>query len=239
MFENGSFLRRRKRFKLPKIEKDALEVGLASIQQASSNAPNVATLKNVSATHQVQQFAGSSLHAPGKSFSIDSIMHGAADSLQALQHPVVPQPLLARGNSFCSPHYAPSIPLAAPGSPGYFHHHPPVCLQQQLPGACAGGGYIVHPAAAAIYAAALATAGLFLPPFAKPPQTLPGLVKPHPLMAQYPQQFALPGPPLPPSQRIIELEDSGSPPPPTPLLDVVDNSTSSSSSDCLQLPGEI
>jgi forkhead box protein len=246
MFENGSFLRRRKRFKLPKIEKDALEVGLASIQQTSSHAPSVTMLKNVSASQQVQQYAGASLHSAGKSFSIDSIMHGGADTLpdmtaaalQALHHPVVPQPLLARGNSFCSPPYAPSIPLATPASPGYFHHHPPVCLQQ-LPGGCAGTGYVVHPAAAAIYAAALATAGLLLPPFNKPSQALPGLVKPHPLMAQCPQQFALPGPPLPPSQRIIELEDSGSPPPPTPLLDVVDNSTSSSSSDCLQLPGEI
>jgi hypothetical protein len=64
------------------------------------------------------------------------------------------------------------------------------------------------------------------------------LVKPHPLMAPCPQQFALPGPLLPPSQRVMELEDSASPPPATPLLDVVDNSTSSSS-DCLQLPGEL
>nr|XP_045589174.1 fork head domain-containing protein FD4-like [Procambarus clarkii] len=31
MFENGSFLRRRKRFKIPKPEKDALEAGLAQI----------------------------------------------------------------------------------------------------------------------------------------------------------------------------------------------------------------
>ena len=76
MFENGSFLRRRKRFKLPKIEKDALEVGLASIQQTSSHAPSVAMLKNVSASQQVQQYAGASLHSAGKSFSIDSIMHG-------------------------------------------------------------------------------------------------------------------------------------------------------------------
>jgi hypothetical protein len=58
-------------------------------------------------------------------------------------------------------------------------------------------------------------------------------VKPHPLMAPCPQQLALPEPPRPPAQRVIELEDSASPPPSTPLLDVVDNSTSSSSSDCL------
>ncbi|XP_069683217.1 forkhead box protein B1-like [Periplaneta americana] len=241
MFENGSFLRRRKRFKLPKIEKDALEVGLASIQQASTNVPSSPMLKNGPSS---QPFAASSLHAPGKSFSIDSIMHGGVDSLpdaaaalQALQHPVVPQPVLARGAaSFCSPPYAPGVPV--PASPGYFHHHPPVCLQQQLPAACPGGGYIVHPAAAAIYAAALATAGLLIPPFNKP-QALPGLVKPHPLMAPCPPQFALPGPPAPPAQRVIELEDSASPPPQTPMLDVVDNSASSSSSDCLQLPGEL
>ncbi|PSN48412.1 hypothetical protein C0J52_12095 [Blattella germanica] len=246
MFENGSFLRRRKRFKLPKLEKDALEVGLASIQQSSSNVPSSsALLKSGSTSHQPSQFAGSSLHTPSKSFSIDSIMHGGVDSipdaaaaLQALQHPVVPQPVLARASSFCSPSYAPSIPLAAT-TPGYFHHHPPVCLQQQLPTSCPGGGYIMHPAAAAIYAAALATAGLLLPPFSKPPQALPAPVKPHPLLPQCPQQFALPGPPLPATQRVIELEDSASPPPPTPLLDVVDTSASSSSSDCLQIPGEL
>jgi hypothetical protein len=97
----------------------------------------------------------------------------------------------------------------------------------------------MHPAAAAIYAAALATAGLLLPPFNKPPQALPSLVRPHPMMAPCPQQFALPAPPLPPAQRVIELDDSASPPPSTPLLDVVDHSTSSSSSECLQLPGEL
>jgi forkhead box protein len=247
MFENGSFLRRRKRFKLPKIEKDALEVGLASIQQASSPVPSGAMLKNVPTSHHVQQYAGSSLHSSAKSFSIDSIMQGPTDTLpdatasalQALQHPVVPQPVLARGNPFGSPLYTPSIPLPPPPSPGYFHHHPPVCLQQQLPAACTGGGYIVHPAAAAIYAAALATAGLLLPPFNKPPLSLPGLVKPHPLMAPCPQQLAPPKPALPTAQRVIELEDSASPPPSTPLLEVVDNSTSSSSSDCLQLPGQL
>jgi len=245
MFENGSFLRRRKRFKLPKIEKDALEVGLASMQHTSNNAPTGAVFKNASLpSRQVQQYAPSSLNAPGKSFSIDTIMQGGvadtAPALQALQHPVVPQPVLARANSFCSSPYAPSIPLATQMSPGYFHHHPPVCLQQQLPVSCTGSGYILHPAAAAIYAAALATAGILLPPFNKPPpQALPGLVKPHPLMAPCPQQFATPGPPLPPAQRVIELEESVSSSPPTPLLDVVDISTSSSSSDCLQLPVEL
>ncbi|KAJ9585621.1 hypothetical protein L9F63_002591 [Diploptera punctata] len=230
MFENGSFLRRRKRFKLPKLEKDALEVGLASIQQ-SSNVPSGSTmLKSGSSTHQGQQYAGSSLHTPGKSFSIESIMHGGTEAaLQALQHPVVPQPFMPRTSSFCPSTYGSSI-----SSPGYFHHHPPVCLQQQLPGSCPGGGYLMHPAAAAIYAAALATAGLLLPP-----QALPGPVKPHALLAPCPQQFALPAPPLTNTQRVIELEDSASPPPSTPLLDVVDTSASSSSSDCLQLPGEL
>jgi hypothetical protein len=239
MFENGSFLRRRKRFKLPKIEKDALQVGLASMQQVPANDPGGSVLKSVSASHEAKQYAGASLHVPGKSFSIDRIMHGAVDAmpdaasaLQSLQRPVVPQPVLAHGNAFCSAPFVPSIPVA---SSGYFHHHPPVCLQQQLAGSCAAGGYIVHPASAAvIYAAALATAGLLLPP-----QALPSLVKPHPLMAPCPQQFALPGPPLPPAQRVIELEDSASPPPSTPLLDVVDNSTSSSSSECVRLPGDL
>ncbi|XP_034240191.1 fork head domain-containing protein FD4-like, partial [Thrips palmi] len=32
MFENGSFLRRRKRFKLPKVDKEALERELAALQ---------------------------------------------------------------------------------------------------------------------------------------------------------------------------------------------------------------
>ncbi|XP_063599527.1 fork head domain-containing protein FD5-like [Penaeus indicus] len=39
MFENGSFLRRRKRFKIPRDEKDVLEVGLAQITSPPRVAP--------------------------------------------------------------------------------------------------------------------------------------------------------------------------------------------------------
>ncbi|XP_063239024.1 forkhead box protein B1-like [Bacillus rossius redtenbacheri] len=76
MFENGSFLRRRKRFKLPRREKEALEAGLASVQRAvASGAPPPAAPPT-----------------PPKPFSIDSIMRRP-------QHPVVPRPVLA----YCPP----------------------------------------------------------------------------------------------------------------------------------------
>nr|CAD7193933.1 unnamed protein product [Timema douglasi] len=206
MFENGSFLRRRKRFKLPKIEKEALEVGLATMQQSTTGiTPN---------RHPQPTLL------PGKSFSIDSIMQQqASETALPLHHPVVPHPVLPRV-PFCPP---PHFATAAATPPSFFHpHHPPVCLQQPPPGTTlfgagcpisGGGGYVMHPAAAAIYCAALANnlAGLLLPPLKGPS----GLVKP----------LALPAPTLSDATRHQGLALS---PPQTPFLDVVDSSSSSS-----------
>ncbi|XP_067010083.2 fork head domain-containing protein FD5-like [Anabrus simplex] len=210
MFENGSFLRRRKRFKLPKIEKEALEMGLATMQQQSGvGATPGSLLKDGQALTHSQM--PPPISAPPK-FSIDSIIQDEPSRAMSLySQPIMPQPMR---NSFYG------IP-----APAYFHHHPPVCLAQQPPPIFAGGGagYAVHPAAAAIYAAALATAGLLMPPFGKTPATVtPGIVKPHPLLPFHglQHQFA-----LPPSN------EASSSPPPTPHLDVVD-STSNSSADC-------
>nr|CAD7460090.1 unnamed protein product [Timema tahoe] len=197
---------RRKRFKLPKIEKEALEVGLATMQQSTTGiTPN---------RHPQPTLL------PGKSFSIDSIMQQqVSETALPLHHPVVPHPVLPRV-PFCPP---PHFATAAATPPSFFHpHHPPVCLQQPPPGTTlfgagcpisGGGGYVMHPAAAAIYCAALANnlAGLLLPPLKGPS----GLVKP----------LALPAPTPSDATRHQGLALS---PPQTPFLDVVDSSSSSS-----------
>ncbi|KAL0279112.1 UNVERIFIED_CONTAM: hypothetical protein PYX00_000732 [Menopon gallinae] len=238
MFENGSFLRRRKRFKLPKLEKEAIESvinGLPVPQTSRNNLPS------------------SSPKAP-KSFSIDSIIHGSEKSSppRDVNPPVVPQPLLARGTgSFC-PTGRLNYPSDLTPNASCFHH-PPVCLPPDpaanplfsLPGS---PGYLMHPAAAAIYAAALATAGLFIPPFNNNHQTTKNLleesvmnqtkslhgniIKPHPLLPAgtfggLSPQFESPLPEsLPGYPRNVDVDED---PPATPMVDVVDSSSSNSS----------
>lgn len=72
MFENGSFLRRRKRFKLPKIDKELLTSTL-------TKSPPVSTLEVPKTTHTQS--------SASKSFSIDSII-GRPPT------PVLPPPIL-------------------------------------------------------------------------------------------------------------------------------------------------
>lgn len=245
MFENGSFLRRRKRFKLPKLEKEAIESvinGLPLPQTSHNNVP-------------ASSVSNPRISAP-KSFSIDSIIHGSEKMSppRDFAPPVVPQPLMARGTgSFCAPGRVNYPPAGLPANTGCFHH-PPVCLPPEstnpLFSIPANHGYLMHPAAAAIYAAALATAGLFMPPFNNNHQTTKSMIeenlmnhhaknsllqgniiKPHPLLpgsfGSLPSQFALPALPesSPSAQRIVEVEDA---PPATPMVDVVDSSSNSS-----------
>lgn len=249
MFENGSFLRRRKRFKLPKLEKEAIESVINGLPLPQTTSCNNVPTSGVSNPR---------VSAP-KSFSIDSIIHGSekmSPPPREFAPPVVPQPLMARGTgSFCPPGRLNYPPAGLPANTGCFHH-PPVCLPPEptspLFNLSTNPGYLVHPAAAAIYAAALATAGLFMPPFNNNHQSknileenllnhhtknsiLQGnIIKPHPLLPtgsfnNLPSQFALPAnlpESSPNSQRIVEVDDA---PPATPMVDVVDTSSSNSS----------
>ncbi|KAK7871561.1 hypothetical protein R5R35_010359 [Gryllus longicercus] len=258
MFENGSFLRRRKRFKLPKTEKEALEVGLASIQQqsalAAASAPGALALKEPPPPPPPQ------LPPPPPKFSIESLIHGDDPPARAPAPlgPVVPQPL--RGATAVASFYG--VPYLHPHHHHHHHHHPPVCLPpppQQHPHAhpspLFGGaaGYAVHPAAAAIYAAALATAGLLVPPAFKPPSASaaavaaaaaaaaaaagPGVVKPHPLLAgvAFPPPAAAAAPPQfalpgPPAEAASPPPPQApAPPPPPPPPPSLDPAADSSS----------
>lgn len=249
MFENGSFLRRRKRFKLPKLEKEAIESVINGLPLPQTSRSNVSASGGVS----------NSRIPSSKSFSIDSIIHGSGKMSppRNFHPPVVPQPLVARGTgSFYPPERVSYSPTGLPPNTGCFHH-PPVCLPPEpsnpifnIP---ASPGYLVHPAAAAIYAAALATAGLFMPPFNNNHQTTKSIleennlnqlgknlhgniIKPHPLLPPgsfngLPPQFALTAAMHETFPRIHSLDvDEG--PPATPIVDVVDSS--SNSSDMLQ-----
>ncbi|KAL7637298.1 UNVERIFIED_CONTAM: hypothetical protein RMT77_012023 [Armadillidium vulgare] len=91
MFENGSFLRRRKRFKIPKPEKEALEAGLAQI-----NNP----LRCIDTTTRCSETMlgsgggtiGSSLLSSGKqSFSVENL--AASDAKVPTLHPLPPTSL--------------------------------------------------------------------------------------------------------------------------------------------------
>lgn len=93
--------------------------------------------------------------------------------------------------------------------------------------------YMMHPAAAAIYAAAIATAGLFMPPFNGGHHGKGffdgSIIRPHPLLPHLPSHFGLPA--LPPALPPADIDDL---PPATPMVDVVDSSSSSCSSDAYQ-----
>ncbi|KAE8750170.1 hypothetical protein FOCC_FOCC002976 [Frankliniella occidentalis] len=258
MFENGSFLRRRKRFKLPKVDKDALERELASLQQqrplspAPVHAPAMSPRPPRPACSPdlgVNLRLGASPHTspltePRKnSFSIDRII-GEPATAPATPHPAADRaafehPLLAAGAGrvpFCPPPHL---------GPPLFHPH--------LFSASPPPGYLVHPAAAAIYAAALATAGLLLPPQQghfddkhglqglqslhqglqglHPGLSLGrglGLVKPHPLLPFSFGPLRAAPPTLMP--RVQELPDLPEPAAreDTPHVDVVDESSCSS-----------
>lgn len=243
MFENGSFLRRRKRFKLPKFEKEAIESvinGLPLPQTSRSSVP--------------PSGVSNSRISASKSFSIDSIIHGSEKMSppRNFNPPVVPQPLVARGTgSFFPPERVSYSPTGLPANTGCFHH-PPVCLPPEPPNPLfnlpTGPGYLVHPAAAAIYAAALATAGLFMPPFNNNHQTTKNIleensigqhrknlqgniIKPHPLLPPgsfngLPSQLALGA--LHETFPRMQNLDVEEPPPTTPIVDVVDSSSNSS-----------
>lgn len=118
MFENGSFLRRRKRFKLPKHVHEELDSlsklqnssfgGLSLTAPSSSNClsrvpqsqcPNVNVRLNLPLSTMTQ-----STTTPIKSFSIDSLM---SDNKPSTTNPIHPTPLIA---SACNAHTLPRLP---------------------------------------------------------------------------------------------------------------------------------
>ncbi|XP_053626440.2 forkhead box protein B1-like [Cherax quadricarinatus] len=95
MFENGSFLRRRKRFKIPKPEKDALEAGLAQINNPlrclEASRCSGETLLGASASVSLP-----SLHHQGKQpFTVESL--AASDAKLPQQLPPMPPVSLPLG----------------------------------------------------------------------------------------------------------------------------------------------
>lgn len=144
MFENGSFLRRRKRFKLPKIDRDLLRATLplnSSKVNLDIDRNGIFSAVPINASKIEDDFLKTSAIALGpkieskkgpaatvsgnsKSFSIDSIMSNTQPNSQ----PLVPKPVF--------PHY----------------YYPPVCLSP-----------ILNSNYAAIYAAA-ALRGFLVPP---------------------------------------------------------------------------
>ncbi|XKL61149.1 hypothetical protein PGB90_008206 [Kerria lacca] len=168
MFENGSFLRRRKRFKLPKIDRDLLRAtlplnsskvnldidrnGIFSAVPINSSKVEDDFLKT--STIALNSKMESEKNAPvvtgnSKSFSIDSIMSNTANS-----QPLVPKPVF--------PHY----------------YYPPVCLPP-----------ILNSNYAAIYAAA-ALRGFLVPP------TVSSAVLPSIDSLRFCQPMPIPSPPI-------------------------------------------
>ncbi|XP_047000593.1 fork head domain-containing protein FD5-like [Schistocerca americana] len=227
MFENGSFLRRRKRFKLPKVEKEALEAGLASM--ASSLHP-------VGAGGAPATTLPRALAAPPKSFSIDSIIQQDAPPpaapLPPPALPVMPTPLdfnrlvlstlQTERASRCSSGLCPAAAAAVAASyvSACLHHPPPqppppppaVWLPPLAPQSYPYPYSYLH--AATLYAAAL---GLLGPAAAS--TTAAGA-------AALPKAPPLKPHALPPPAHGLALPPPA--PPATPFLDVVDSSSNSS-----------
>ncbi|CAG4977880.1 unnamed protein product [Parnassius apollo] len=92
MFDNGSLLRRKKRFKLHKGEKDTLNAELAAL--ASFNRLFLASQSHVRVP-PLQIFQGSNLNAymltkvkPKKSFTIDSLLSSDLEVAKSCENPV-------------------------------------------------------------------------------------------------------------------------------------------------------
>ncbi|CAK1602273.1 unnamed protein product [Parnassius mnemosyne] len=127
MFENGSLLRRRKRFKLHKGEKDTLNAELAVL--ASFNRLFLSS-QNPVRVPPLQTFQVSNLNAmltkvkPKKSFTIDSLLSSDLEidkscedvvSVSEVNNPVVPYPeLLAMSASIWPSPICYQVPLYAP-----------------------------------------------------------------------------------------------------------------------------
>lgn len=162
MFENGSFLRRRKRFKLPKIDRDLLRAtlplnsakvnldidrnGIFSAVPINASTPKVieedplrssASTTVVTKAKCAESDKNTSINTSNsKSFSIDSIMSNTTTNAP---QPLIPKPIF--------PHY----------------YYPPVCLAPLL-----NSNY------AAIYAAA-ALRGFLVPPPMSNASALPSI----------------------------------------------------------------
>ncbi|XP_063846256.1 fork head domain-containing protein FD4-like [Scylla paramamosain] len=113
MFENGSFLRRRKRFKIPRDEKDAMEAGLAQISSAqrSVEAPRVPPPLHAAAPQAARR-------AHAASPSTASALPGSSAAAVAVPvAAVIPRGLGRRaipGLPHLPPAAAPAAPAATP-----------------------------------------------------------------------------------------------------------------------------
>ena len=169
MFENGSLLRRRKRFKLMKTDKDRLENELAAlaninrfmfappqsaIQDTTAVAPQLVH-QNPAATLPVtgSTVASSQVQRPKRSFTIESLISPDKPSVQAEEEQVA----------------APAT--AAPAPPVAFLYNP---VAMTTPAPCYGG--LVHPPSAYVHPSIVM--GLVHPH--------PGFYPQHPIVAEHP-----------------------------------------------------
>lgn len=119
MFENGSFLRRRKRFKLPKHVHEELD-SLSKLQNTTFGGLSLAVPSSSSCIPRVPQsqcpmnvrinlpeMTQSTPTNPIKSFSIDSIISDDSNKSNPVTNPVHPTPMLASG---CNAHTLPRLP---------------------------------------------------------------------------------------------------------------------------------
>ncbi|GJQ66768.1 hypothetical protein Trydic_g18537 [Trypoxylus dichotomus] len=118
MFENGSFLRRRKRFKLPKHVHEELD-SLSKLQSSSFSSLSLATPSSSTFLPRVPQSQCPNMNVrlnlslpaitqsttPIKSFSIDSLI--SDNKPNQTMNPIHPTPLIPSG---CSTHSLPRLP---------------------------------------------------------------------------------------------------------------------------------
>ncbi|XP_071525256.1 uncharacterized protein [Panulirus ornatus] len=192
MFENGSFLRRRKRFKIPKPEKDALEAGLAQINnplrclEASrcsgetllgAGAGVVPALPHQQTTKQpftVESLAASDAKLPQSlppmppaSLPLGGFLPPPLPHASPLAHrpmPYPPPPTLPPTSSQYSPYHPlpPMLPHPPPLTPSLHHLYAAAAMAASL-APCGGAAPLVRPAAVNIPHLTLASLSVLNP----------------------------------------------------------------------------
>ncbi|KAJ1525638.1 hypothetical protein ONE63_008856 [Megalurothrips usitatus] len=190
MFENGSFLRRRKRFKLPKVDKEALERELAALQH---QAPGLPGLPGPSPVHAPTPLPADGLLAGPPAGGQPPRQPAAAAAVRAQEELVQHRPHHRRGREDAVD--APPLPRpSVPGGPGA----PPGALLRgaaaaaaalplgalprrrlpAVPGTPRGGGHLRGRAGHRRPAAAAAPLLRQGAPHQAPPAAAPGLLRP-------------------------------------------------------------
>ncbi|XP_071448868.1 fork head domain-containing protein FD4-like [Hetaerina americana] len=232
MFENGSFLRRRKRFKLPKTEKEALEAGL---HRASACCPPPPACPSAPPAHTPSS-SSTSQHRKA-SFSIDSIIarDGPRGAPQVLPPPppppLPPMPHIAFPPAAFSAAAA-HLPLLPP--PHFASPHAPFLLspdRRHHAAALLALSQGLHPAlyaaaaasaAFAAFAASAAASSQHHHPPGKPAALPP---PPHPSLNAFSPTPACG--PTPASSSSLPPDGPFDRPSPSPLVDVEDDSCAS------------